>query len=108
MFTKISYSESKFCEVHIHSDTSEKAISAIAYLYAVDKQNNIEVGFIMGKSKVLFRTYCSKLELCGAVLATKLSGKITNYNFDLPCGSVFTDSKVVLGYFNNRSRRFYN
>lgn len=111
MFTKISYSESKSCEVHIHSDASKKAISAVAYLYEVDKQDSINVGFIMGKSKVapLSGHTIPRLELCGAVLATELSGKIT-HTLELPCNSVefFTDSKVVLGYLNNRSRRFYN
>nr|XP_034330589.1 uncharacterized protein LOC117680486 [Crassostrea gigas] len=84
---------------------------AVAYLYAVDEQDNINVGFIMGKSKVAPSSghTIPRLEWCGAVLATELSEKITN-NLDLPSNSIkfFTDSKVVLGYFNNRSRRFYN
>lgn len=110
MFTKTSCSEAKSCEVNIY-DASEKAISAVAYLYTVSKQDEVDVGFIIGNSKVAPPSGhpIPRLELCGAVLATELSEKIT-VNLDLPYDSVkfFTDSKVVLGYLNNRSRRFYN
>lgn len=92
--------------------TSEKAISAVAYIYTVSKQDEVDVGFVMGKSKVAPPSghTIPRLELCGAVLATELSEKIT-VNLDFPnydSVKFFTDSKVVLGYLINRSRRFYN
>lgn len=84
--------------MHIYSDASEKAISAVAYLYTVSKQDEVDVGFVMGKSKVAPSSghTTPRLKLCGAVLATELSEKIT-VNLVLPYDSVkfLTDSKVV-------------
>lgn len=37
-------------KVHIYGDASEKAISAVAYLKV--EQQNVLVGFVLGKSKV--------------------------------------------------------
>lgn len=97
--------------MHIYSDASEKAISAVAYLRTINDQVEMNVGFIIGKSKVapLSGHTVPRLELCGAALATDLSVIITT-NLDLPSDVVryYTDSKVVLGYLQHQSRRFYN
>ena len=65
----------------------------------------------MGKAK-LAPTHgqtIPRLELCAAVLATEITESIRD-QLDIPPSNFqfFTDSKVVLGYISNESRRFYN
>ena len=64
----------------------------------------------MGKSKLapypLHTIPC--LELCGAVLAVELAELIkSEIDLELKAVRFFTDSRVVLGYIYNNSRRFY-
>lgn len=48
------------------------------------------------------------LELCAAVLATEIADQIREeIGLKLDRITFFTDSKVVLGYISNESRRFY-
>ncbi|XP_071138858.1 uncharacterized protein [Mytilus edulis] len=95
-------------EVHVFSDASEKAVAA--YLRAIDTYGTSTVGFIMGKSKLapLSGNTIPRLELCGAVLATEI-GKIISENLDVPLDSIkyYSDSKFVLGYITNQTRRFH-
>ncbi|XP_011452990.3 uncharacterized protein [Magallana gigas] len=106
MFVPSSQSLASNPQVLIFSDASETAIAATAYL----KVNNY-IGFIMGKSKLAPSAGHSvpRLELCGAVLATEI-GEFVSDHLSIPTSSIryFTDSKVVLGYTRNRTRRFYN
>ena len=110
MYVPASLTSVDYAAIHIYSDASEKAISAVAYVKTVDKKGSSHVGFIMGKSKVApSRGHTiPRLELCAAVLATEVAEVILD-NFDITCSSVtyYTDSKVVLGYINNTRRRFY-
>lgn len=64
----------------------------------------------MGKAK-LAPTHgqtIPRLELCAAVLAIEITENIRD-QLDIPPNNFqfFTDSKVVLGYISNESRRFY-
>ncbi|KAM4037007.1 uncharacterized protein ACNLHF_015817 isoform 1-T1 [Anomaloglossus baeobatrachus] len=94
----------------IFSDASVKAIAAVAYLKTIDVMGNVHIGFVMGKAKL---TPCPestipRLELCAAVLATELAELITSeLDLQLEDAEFFTDSKVVLGYIHNETRRFY-
>ena len=105
MFVPQSLSSVKNPEVLIFCDASEAAIAAAAYL-KVEHQ----IGFIMGKSKLapLAGHTIPRLELCGAVLATEI-GEFISDHLSIPNHSMkyFTDSKVVLRYIRNRTRRFY-
>ncbi|KAK3090823.1 hypothetical protein FSP39_014942 [Pinctada imbricata] len=111
MYTPTSFSQATERSVHILCDASEKAIAAVAYLKTVSESGDVHVGFIMGKSKVV--PVCGhtipRLELCGALLATEV-GRIVfeGLNLSPDVAKYYTDSMVVLGYLNNRSRRFYN
>lgn len=64
----------------------------------------------MGKAKVAPKhgTTISMLELCAAVLAVKVAESIQR-NLDHPLDNLqfYSDSKVVLGYINNQTTRFY-
>ncbi|KAK3104599.1 hypothetical protein FSP39_005889 [Pinctada imbricata] len=111
MLTPISLTSAITKEVHIYSDASGKAILAVAFLRTSDEAGNTHVGFIVGKSMIAPRQghTIPRLELCAAVLATELAQTITKQlDLDANCFKYYTDSKVVLGYLNNRTRRFYN
>ena len=50
-----------------------------------------------------------RLELCAAVLGTELAQTVfTHLKIDPDLATYYTYSKVVLGYLNNQTRRFYN
>ena len=108
-YTPFSLKESDRIDVHLFSDASEKAVSAVAYL-KVWKGDDVHVGFVLGKSK-LSPTHghtIPRLELCAAVLSTELAAFITN-QLDVTIDDVkfYTDSRLVLGYIHNRTRRFH-
>ena len=97
-------------EIHAFSDASDNAIGAAVYLRQVDSKGNVCTALLLGQSKVapLQTTSIPRLELCAAVLATQAVAKVTR-EIDMEIDSItfYTDSKVVLGYIQNKSRRFY-
>ena len=97
-------------EVHVYTDASEDAIAAVAYLRAVDHNEESHQGFILGKAKVAPKNGVTipRLELCAAVLGIEIAEVIRD-QLDIPSSDFrfHTDSKVVLGYIYNRTRRFY-
>ncbi|KAI3361664.1 hypothetical protein L3Q82_002030 [Scortum barcoo] len=109
-YISVSLSSTQRKELCIFSDASTVAIGAVAYLRAVDTQGQYHVGFVMGKSKLAPRPAHTipRLELCAAVLAVELYELISE-EMDTVMDAVkfFTDSKIVLGYIYNSTRRFY-
>ncbi|XP_068227672.1 uncharacterized protein [Palaemon carinicauda] len=103
-------SETVSKELHVFSDASKKAIAAVAYLRTTDISGTPSLGFVLGKAKVAPTGghTIPRLELCAAVLAIEIAQYITD-NLDISIERVkyHTDSKVVLGYINNETRRFY-
>ncbi|XP_064485903.1 uncharacterized protein LOC135398425 [Ornithodoros turicata] len=81
-------------EICVFSDASEKIIAAVAYIRVTDSK---------GTPHTILR-----LELCAAVLAVEIAELVVN-EIDVHIEDVryYTDSKVVLGYICNQSRRFY-
>lgn len=68
------------------------------------------MGFILGSSKVAPKHAYTipRLELCGAVLAVEISESIdTHLDFHIEDFTFYTDSKVVLCYIQNDTRKFY-
>lgn len=92
-------------KIHVFCDDSEVAISAVAYV-----ENQGQYGFILGKSKLapLHGHSIPRLELCGAVLAVEIAQSVSE-QLEIPIEhfKFYCDSKVVLGYISNHSRRFY-
>lgn len=64
----------------------------------------------MGKSKLAPHPphTIPRLELCAAVLATEMADLIIDeLDIDFHKVTFYTDSRIVLGYIHNTSRRFY-
>ncbi|KAG1924823.1 hypothetical protein F2P79_025910, partial [Pimephales promelas] len=97
-------------ELCIFPDASTLAIAAVAYLRVIDLDGRPHVGFVMGRSKLApFPAHTvPRLELCAAVLAVELmeliKGEIDTELHDI---HFYTDSRIVLGYIHNVTRRFY-
>jgi len=110
MFGPFSLSTCEKVEVSIFSDASEIAIAAVAYAKVTENPESSHVGFILGKSKLAPQKghTIPRLELCSAVTAVEL-GEIVSDHLDIPLCDIeyYTDSKVVLGYIRNETRRFY-
>ncbi|XP_076832060.1 uncharacterized protein LOC143477359 [Brachyhypopomus gauderio] len=109
-YVPISLCSAKYREICVFSDASTMAISAVAYLKATDTEGNSHVGFLMGKSKLAPHPphTIPRLELCAAVLATEMAELIIDeLDIDIHKITFYTDSRIVLGYIHNTSRRFY-
>lgn len=109
-YSPVSSSAMLSNELCIFSDASTVAIGAVAYLRSLDRNGQYSIGFVMGKSKLAPRPAHSipRLELCAAVLAVEMYELIRD-ELDMKIDNVkfFTDSRIVLGYIHNSSRRFY-
>ncbi len=110
VYSKFSLSLAQETEIHVFSDASTKAIAAVAYLRVIDGDGSCEVGFVLGKAKLapLSAHTIPRLELGAAVLAVEVAELIQN-ELDITPNAVefYSDSKVVLGYIHNETRRFY-
>ena len=97
-------------EIHAFSDASKDAIGASIYLRLFNDRGDICTALLFGQSKVApaQTTSIPRLELCGAVLASQAVNKIVK-EMDIEINEItfYTDSKVVLSYIQNESRRFY-
>ncbi|KAK3507778.1 hypothetical protein QTP70_000334 [Hemibagrus guttatus] len=97
-------------ELHIFSDASVRAIAAVAYLRVINEEGACHTGFVLGKAKLAPQAAHTipRLELGAAVLAAELAETIINeLDFSLDAVEFYTDSRVVLGYIYNQTRRFY-
>lgn len=86
------------------------AIETIAYLRIADIEGQYHVGFVMGKSKLAPRPAhkIPCLELCAAVLAVELYELIRDeIDVEVDAVKFLTDSRIMLGYICNSTRRFY-
>ena len=97
-------------ELHAFSDASQDAIGVAVYLRQLNEANEISTSLVYGQAKFAAVTPTSipRLELCGAVLAVQAAQRVLK-EIDMEIAEViyYTDSKVVLGYIANESRRFY-
>ncbi|XP_073499055.1 uncharacterized protein [Phyllobates terribilis] len=97
-------------KLYVFADASVKAIAAVACLKTVDSKQQSHIGFVMGKAKLapLPELTIPRLELCAPVLAVALAEFITSeMDIDLKQTKFYSDSKVVLAYIYNKTRRFY-
>lgn len=97
-------------KLHVFCDASEKAIAAVAYIHVIYDENKHYVGFVIGKTKVAppHGHTIPRLELCSALLAVEIY-QLANEHLNIEFDSVkfYSDSRVVLGYITNQTRRFF-
>lgn len=109
-YVPMSLSKSMYTELCVFLDASNWAIGAVAYLRAVTEEGHCEVGMVLGKAKLSPQPEPTipRLELCGAVLAVEMADLILEeLGHKLDAVKFFCDSRVVLGYTWNDSKRFF-
>ena len=92
------------------SDASQEAIGACVYLQLFDERKRVSIALVYVQSRVapINPTSIPRLELCGAVLASEAVRKVMKeIDMDIARIMFYTDSKVVLGYIKNATRRFH-
>ena len=102
--------KASYIELHTFCDASVQGIAAVSYLKITQPSGQIEVSFVFGKAKLAppHATTIPRLELCAAVLAVEITDMILNERVVQPNLVVYhSDSKIVLGYITNETRRFY-
>ncbi|XP_038069094.1 uncharacterized protein LOC119738319 [Patiria miniata] len=96
-------------ELHHFSDASTVGYAQCTYLRQTDDQNRVHCSLVMGKSRVtpLKLTTIPRLELTAAVVSVRV-GSLLARELDIDARHFYwTDSKIVLGYINNETRRFH-
>lgn len=108
-YSDISFAKASRREVHVFSDASKDAIGSVAYLKLFFDEHS-DVSFLIGKAKVSPTNghTIPRLELCAAVLSVEIADIVKKeLNIDSKDFHYYTDSKVVLGYVTNETRRFF-
>ena len=97
-------------QIHVFCDASNEAFGAVAYLRVTSADGTHCSSFLMSKTRVapLKQLSIVRLELQAAVLAVRLVDALLKEVTSLAQTAVtyWSDSKVVLGYISNESRRF--
>ncbi|XP_018397773.1 PREDICTED: uncharacterized protein LOC108775825, partial [Cyphomyrmex costatus] len=105
----IGFSGENRIEVHGFSDASKKAMAAVVYVRITTPEGSISANFVASKTKVapLKRLTIPRLELCGAVLLTKLVFHLLTV-LDLKNQPIvmWTDSLITYTWLNNHPSRW--
>ena len=95
--------------LHGFSDASEDAYAAVVYLQMTDSNQTIHTSLVMSKTKVapIKRLSIPRLELCGAVLLSKVLARVKEVlGMSMNDVVAWTDSTVVLSWLTGNPRRF--
>lgn len=99
----------KSVTVHGFSDASEKAYAAVAYLRAVDENNEVKISMVAAKARVapVKAITLPRLELCGAVLLSSLLKQIKE-SLKLDDSQIvsWTDSTIVLSWLQGEPTKW--
>ena len=97
-------------QLHHFADASSKGYGQCSYLRLRNEKGSINCSLLFGKSGVnpLKRITIPRLELTAATVSVKISHQIRKeLDFDEVQETFWTDSRVVLGYIANESKRFH-
>ena len=97
-------------ELHHFSDASIHGYGQCSYLRLKNDQDRIHCSFVLGKARVtpLKPVTVPRLELTAAVVSVKSSEQLQReLDFEDLEDVYWTDSKVVVGYIANETRRFH-
>ena len=104
------FGEVQSAQLHTMSDASSTGYGQCSYLRLVDEHGTVHVSFQMGKARVAPRKTVSipRLELTAATVAVKMTDMLKDEStYEGIQEYYWTDSKVVLGYISNESKRFH-
>lgn len=96
-------------ELHGFSDASKIAFAAAVYIRRVDAVGNVHVALVTAKTKVapIKQVSIPRLELCGAVLVTRLLIEVAEtLKIEKSKVWAWTDSTVVLAWINSHPSRW--
>lgn len=94
----------KFHDIHTFSDASTLGYSACVYLRSIDHNNQVTVHLITAKSRVapLKPITVPRLELCGALLAARLTAKVkTSLRLPIRDRTYWCDSIITLSWIRS-------
>ncbi|XP_059051290.1 uncharacterized protein LOC131846089 [Achroia grisella] len=95
--------------IHGYCDASTKAYGAVAYLRVLNEDGNIKITIIAAKARVapVKPVSLPRLELCGAVLLSKLLKQISEAT-RIPASQIYawTDSTIVLSWLRGDPSRW--
>ena len=97
-------------ELHVFCDASENAFAAVAYLLTITSDGLKRSSFVMSRSRLapLKQLTIVRMELQAAVLAVRLANTVKQeMTITIDETALWSDSKVVLHYIRNESRRFH-
>ncbi|KAJ8718552.1 hypothetical protein PYW08_002789 [Mythimna loreyi] len=96
-------------ELHGFSDASKLAYAAVVYFRVVDQEGNVHISLVTAKTKVapIKQVSIPRLELCGAVLLTKLMAEVGEVlGVQKLDWHAWTDSEVVLAWLSSHPSRW--
>lgn len=105
----LNYSDAASIQLHIFTDASESAYSAVLFWRTVTTSGEVKVSLIVAKAKVapLKLTSIPRLELQAAVMGTRLADTVIEEHERKPdCKVFWTDSKTVLTWVRTGSRTY--
>ncbi|KAK3713870.1 hypothetical protein QZH41_010920, partial [Actinostola sp. cb2023] len=96
-------------QLHSMSDASTIGYGQCSYLRLEDEHGKVHTSFVMGKARVTPKKTVSipRLELTTAAVSVKVADALKEeLEYENIEDHYWTDSKVVLGFISNESRRF--
>ena len=104
------FGELKKAELHNFSDASLEGYGQCSYLRLIDVDGKVSSSLVMSKARVTPSKPVTvpRLELSAALISAKVGTFLADeLDFKNLVQFYYTDSKVVLGYITNESKRFH-
>ena len=104
------FGDIKAIELHHFSDASQAGYGQCSYLRLLNGSNQTHCSLVMGKARVapLKPVTIRRLELTVAVVSVRVSQwLVPELDYEEVTELFWTDSKVVMGYISNVTRRFH-